>query len=262
MTERGRGGRVLLSVSLGMGLVGVLGIAAAGLVDSDPERNPAAASLTEEREPHDESDSRDLSVAAPDPPPELTTNQVARVDPLWVTRVAGLSGIGERALAAYAGSALRLSKEQPDCGLGWNTIAGIGFVESEHGTIDGAQLGSDGVVWPAIVGIALDGTVTESIADTDAGALDGDAVWDRAVGPMQFIPSTWALWRSDGDGDGERDPQDIDDAAYSAGRYLCATGGDLREPNNWIAAVASYNDTVDYNHRVADAAEHFAETAG
>jgi membrane-bound lytic murein transglycosylase B len=79
---------------------------------------------------------------------------------------------------------------------------------------------------------------------------------------MQFIPSTWSLWSSDGDGDGRADPQDIDDAVYSAGRYLCATGGDLREPNNWITAVASYNDTVDYNHRVADAADHFAVRAG
>jgi membrane-bound lytic murein transglycosylase B len=249
-----------------MGLVGLLGIAAAGLVASDPERDPArgpaVASVAAERERLGERDQSDLPVEAPDLPPPLTTYEAASVDPLWVTRVSKLSGISERALAAYAGSALRLSREQPTCGLGWNTLAGIGFVESEHGTIDGAQLGSDGVVLPAIVGIALDGTVTESIADTDAGVLDGDAVWDRAVGPMQFIPSTWSLWSSDGDGDGRADPQDIDDAVYSAGRYLCATGGDLREPNNWITAVASYNDTVDYNHRVADAADHFAVRAG
>lgn len=75
---------------------------------------------------------------------------------------------------------------------------------------------------------------------------------------MQFIPSTWESWGADGDGDGVVDPQQIDDAAYSAARYLCAAGGDLRDPQAWIAAVASYNDTIDYNHRVAEAATAYA----
>ncbi len=45
--------------------------------------------------------------------------------------------------------------------------------------------------------------------------------YDRAVGPMQFLPGTWGRWGSDGDRDGVSDPQDVDDAALAAARYLC-----------------------------------------
>ncbi|MBO1902962.1 lytic murein transglycosylase [Leucobacter weissii] len=185
-----------------------------------------------------------------------------RIDPAWVARIAERTGIGERALEAYGQAASRIGVEQPECGLGWNTLAGIGHVESEHGTIFGGELAENGRADPPIRGIALDGTRTDAIPDTDGGELDGDEVWDRAVGPMQFIPSTWELWASDGDGDGIADPQDIDDAAYAAGRYLCSVGGDLRQPDNWIAAIAAYNNTIEYNNRVADAANHYAQLAG
>ncbi|MBK0419115.1 lytic murein transglycosylase [Leucobacter sp. CSA1] len=161
-------------------------------------------------------------------------------------------------MRAYAGAAVHMSTEQPGCGIGWNTLAGIGWVESEHGTIDGGSIAGNGRASPPIVGIPLDGTSTDRIHDTDEGALDGDPVWDRAVGPMQFIPSTWATWGADGNGDGIEDPQHIDDSALAAARYLCEVGGDLRQPENWIAAVAAYNDTVEYNNRVADAADHYA----
>lgn len=181
-----------------------------------------------------------------------------RIDPDWLHRVATEAGIPERALTAYAEAAARLAREQPGCGLGWNTLAGIGLVESEHGTIGGAQIGLNGAATPPIIGIALDGRITDAIPDTDGGVLDGDPVWDRAVGPMQFIPSTWARWGSDGNGDGTVDPQHIDDATYSAARYLCAAGN-LRDPARWISAVAAYNNTVDYNHRVAEAASFYAE---
>ena len=44
---------------------------------------------------------------------------------------------------------------------------------------------------------------------------------------MQFIPSTWAVVGVDADGDGERNPQDIDDAALAAAVYLCSGNEDL-----------------------------------
>lgn len=190
--------------------------------------------------------------------PDVEAEATLGVDAEWVTRIAGRTGIPERALQSYAEAASRLSRETPGCGLGWNTLAGIGLVESEHGTIDGGAIAANGRISPPLVGIPLDGTSTRAIPDTDGGALDHDTVWDRAVGPMQFIPSTWEVWASDGNGDGIEDPQNLDDAAYAAARYLCATGGDLTNPDGWIAAVAAYNDAVDYNHRVADAADHYA----
>lgn len=183
----------------------------------------------------------------------------ARVDPAWVADVATRTGIPSRALAAYAGAALAVADTRPDCGLGWNTLAAIGLVESEHGTIGGSRIGADGVARPAIVGIALDGSAAGRVADTDDGALDGDARWDRAVGPMQFIPQTWLAYGRDGDGDGRADIHQIDDAALAAADYLCDVGGDLTDPARWIAAVHDYNPDTAYNHRVADAAAHYAQ---
>ena len=176
----------------------------------------------------------------------------------WVAGVAADAGIPDRAMAAYAGAALRLADEQPACGLGWNTLAGIGLVESEHGRIDGGAIDADGVAVPAITGIPLTGEGTAAHPDTDAGALDGDPRWDRAVGPMQFIPQTWADWGADGNADGMVDPQQIDDAALAAGRYLCAEGGDLASGAAWLHAVRGYNDSDAYLRRVADAAAQYA----
>lgn len=96
-----------------------------------------------------------------------------------------------------------------------------------------------------------------SVLDTDGGALDGDVAGDRAVGPLQFLPSTWITWGSDGDGDDVRDPQDIDDAALSAARYLCDSG-DLSSSEGWTAAVFSYNHSREYVQLVFAAADRIA----
>ncbi len=255
---RRAGARGPLAASVAAVLVGVAGILAGLLFGAVPHPRdaPSAPPSHAPAEPADES----APGAADEPAPGPAAAEPG-IDPDWLTRTAAATRIPRRALLAYAEAAARLSRERPDCGLGWNTLAGIGFVESEHGAIHGSRIGSDGVASPAIVGIALDGRATQAIPDTDGGALDGDAVWDRAVGPMQFIPSTWGTWRSDGDGDGRADPHDIDDAAYSAGRYLCVAGHDLRQPEQWIRAIAAYNAAVDYNNRVADAAGFYARAS-
>lgn len=84
------------------------------------------------------------------------------------------------------------------------------------------------------------------IKDTDNGAYDGDSTHDRAVGPMQFIPSTWATWGQDGNGDGRKDPNNIYDAALAAGRYLCAYSRDLSIATDLDRAVLSYNHSDAY----------------
>ena len=164
--------------------------------------------------------------------------------------VAGQSspdGIPAVALAAYQNAARIIGGADPSCHLPWQLLAAIGRVESDHGRYGGSVLGADGVAQPGIYGIPLDGSAgTATIADTDGGRYDGDPVYDRAVGPMQFIPSTWSVVGVDADGDGVRNPQDINDAALGAAVYLCAGQEDLATPAGRTAAVYRYNHNRDY----------------
>lgn len=156
------------------------------------------------------------------------------------------NGIPATALNAYRVAAARMANTDPGCGIDWALLAGIGREESDHGQFGGAVLHTDGTSTPRIIGIPLDGHGTAAIRDTDGGRLDGDPVWDRAVGPMQFIPSTWALYGVDANGDGKADPFNINDAALTAARYLCAAGGNLRTHAGQVAAVLSYNHSDQY----------------
>jgi len=183
------------------------------------------------------------------------------VDPVWAAQTSWSTGIPVRALEAYARADLTVDGEQPACGIGWNTIAGIGEIESDHGRHGGAALDAGGYATPAIRGPALDGDGNAEIPDTDGGAWDGDARWDRAVGPMQFIPDTWSRWGADGDGDGDADPNQIDDAALAAARYLCASGS-MTTTDGWRAAVFSYNHLDSYVDDVARVANRYATAAG
>jgi membrane-bound lytic murein transglycosylase B len=184
----------------------------------------------------------------------------SRVSRTWAADVARRTGIPERAVLAYAGAATALTADAPGCRLGWSTLAGLGAVESHHGTIDGSRPQGDGTVQPPILGPRLDGADYDAIADTDGGRSDGDVTWDRAVGPFQFIPSAWAQWGADGSGDGLADPQQLDDAALAAGRYLCSYG-DLSQPAVWRRAVYAYNHLDTYVDAVAAAANAAAATA-
>jgi membrane-bound lytic murein transglycosylase B len=167
-------------------------------------------------------------------------------------------------MTAYAQASLLLSVEQPACRVGWTTLAGLGRIESEHGTLGGNQLLADGRTAEPIIGPALDGSpgFVAIPATPDSTVLDGDPSWAHAVGPMQFIPSTWSRWASDGDGDGRSDPNDIDDATYAAGRYLCASGTDLTTGKGWQRAIRSYNHSDEYTAQVLMTANEYARTSG
>ena len=133
-------------------------------------------------------------------------------------------------------------------------------MESDHGRLGAADLDADGVARPPIVGVALDGSPgVAEIRDTDGGRLDGDPEHDRAVGPMQFLPATWARFGADGDGDGVRDPDDLDDAAAAAAAYLCAGGRDTADGDGWWDGVLAYNRSLDYARRVWTAADRYAD---
>ncbi len=183
----------------------------------------------------------------------------------WVSSSAAATGIPARAVLAYGNATLAIDVEDPGCRLGWPTLAGIGGVESGHGTHGGATLRDDGRTTIPIVGPALDGSPGRAAisAGADSAAWHGDPVWDHAVGPMQFIPSTWRRWAADGDGDGVADPQDIDDAALAAARYLCAGSRDLSTWDGWHAAVLSYNHSEAYAEQVFRwASGYAAQVAG
>lgn len=181
-------------------------------------------------------------------------------DDAWLDRISSAALIPKRALDAYAAAELRTRQDDPACELSWATLAGIGFIESQHGTYGGNALGEDGrPLNGPIVGVALDGQgPVAAIDDTDGGALDGDTEWDRAVGPLQFIPRTWQRWGADGDGDGTADPQDIDDAAYAAGRYLCDHGSPMSDADEWRQAVLAYNASDEYARNVVLATNFYA----
>ncbi len=141
-------------------------------------------------------------------------------------------------------------------GLPWQVLAAIGKIESNHGRHGGATLRVDGRVVPPITGIPLNGANgTASIPDTDDGFYDGDTFWDRAVGPMQFIPSSWRIFGADGNSDGVSDPHNYFDAAYAAVRHLCPTG----TVTNIEQALLRYNRSAAYVSEVLEWAARYVD---
>ncbi|WP_227463854.1 lytic murein transglycosylase [Nocardioides lijunqiniae] len=201
------------------------------------------------------------AVPAAAPPPATAAaapaSTVPTIDAAWVSTTAARAGIPERAVLAYARATVQADA---DCGIGWTTLAGIGWVESQHGTIGGRTLRDDGTSSRRILGPALDGVgdVAAIPATADSTRWHGDPRWDHAVGQLQFIPSTWDTWASDGDGDGDANPNDIDDAAYAAARYLCHDGRDLTTGSGWAGGIFSYNHAQSYVDAVYAAATSYA----
>lgn len=105
-------------------------------------------------------------------------------------------------------------------GLPWTVLAGIGAVETGHGA-----------------------NVHRSIKG--------------AEGPMQFLPSTFAAYGVDGDGDGYADIQNPADAIYSAARYLCLSGAS-RGGQSLYDAIWAYNHADWYVRLVVEYANAYA----
>ena len=161
----------------------------------------------------------------------------------------GPLGIPATALKAYQTAADILGREQPACHIDWALIASIGRIESNHAR--GGYVDAFGTTREPILGPQLNGQGNfAAIPDTDQGLLDTDPVWDRAVGPTQFIPGTWKGYASDGNGDGKSDPNNIFDAALATGRYLCSGGFDLAKPDQLRGAIYRYNNSDTYVNTV------------
>jgi hypothetical protein len=104
-------------------------------------------------------------------------------------------------------------------GLPWTVLAGIGTVETGNGT---------------------------NVHKSTAGA----------IGPMQFIPSTWAMYGYDANGDGKANIHDPTDSVFSAARYLCAAGAGLGG-QSLDNAIFSYNHAWWYVREVIDIANSY-----
>jgi membrane-bound lytic murein transglycosylase B len=183
----------------------------------------------------------------------------------WAAERAPALHIPVTALEAYGYAARVAEVENPNCHLAWTTLAGIGQVESHHGTYHHATLFPNGNVRPPIRGVVLDGTNgTMRIIDSEAGidgapgGMGGQPDTVRAMGPMQFIPETWREYGVDTNNDGKIDVDNIDDAALSAAGYLCWRGKDLGTPRGWITALWAYNDSDVYARAVRDWATAYA----
>ena len=159
------------------------------------------------------------------------------------------------ALDSYVKAAENIVDYYPACGIRWELLAGIATIESAHGTFGGAVVGPTGDTSRRILGPVLDGTLEDTavINDTDGGRLDGNAQYDRALGPFQFIPGTWRGFALDGDGDGVANPHNMYDGALSAAGYLCTTSN-VTSDSQIARSVLAYNQSGKYLADVTRAA--------
>ena len=163
-------------------------------------------------------------------------------------------GIPERLMAAYQNAATQVTRYVPCCkGMRWQILAAIAQIESTGAA--GHSIAADGEVTPHIIGPRLDGSGaggnTRPVYDTDHGRWDGDSVYDRAVGPFQMLPATFAQYGKRASGDGQAtDPFNVDDAALAAALYLCGPGRDLTDQGQLKDAIYSYNASNAYADEV------------
>ncbi len=188
---------------------------------------------------------REVKQLAPPPPPVVKSVALpdGRVPAALPAGPLGMPGISEQ---AYRNAERLLAAENPTCNMPWTMLAGIGRVESTHAF--GGKADGDGNPIDPIYGPVLDGSLygNNVIHDTDGGELDGLSGYDRAIGPMQFLPETWRHYAGDGNGDGIADPQNLFDAALTAGKYLCSGNLDMRDPGQQTRAILRYNNSMAY----------------
>lgn len=246
-------------------VIALTGLVPAGLVAvaaSAGTGDPTASSVLQHIPGDDQDDqAARLSVAAEPAATEFVANAMAKQAPSAPPIVktvalpdgrqpaalpAGPLGIPGVAVAAYQNAENILAAENPVCGIPWYLLAGIGRVESTHAF--GGKADADGNPLTPVYGPVLDGSLAGNhvIRDTDGGALDGLSGYDRAIGPMQFLPETWKRYGADGNGDGIADPQNLFDATLTAGRYLCDGGLNMRDLTQQTRAILRYNNSMAY----------------
>ncbi|MFT4201309.1 lytic transglycosylase domain-containing protein [Gordonia sp. (in: high G+C Gram-positive bacteria)] len=179
----------------------------------------------------------------------------------WARPISNATGIGVTALEAYGNAAEIQRQQHPECGIAWTTLAGIAGTESKHGRHDGSRVDSNGDTHPPIRGPELDGTSgnMKMVDQKKPKRDDGSPNYVRAEGPFQFLPETWQRFGVDANGDGVADPDNMDDAALSAARYLCVSaGGDMTTAEGWMRALMVYNQSRPYAVKVSERANAYS----
>ena len=148
------------------------------------------------------------------------------------------------ALSAYRNAERMMASAYPGCGVSWNLLAGIGRIESMHA--------NGGATDPPAARRSAASSDPRSTARSRAtrsscrAVQAGRVTYARAMGPMQFLPGTWARYASDGNGDGKADIQNLYDASLGTARYLCSGGLNLRDRSQVLSAILRYNNSMAY----------------
>jgi membrane-bound lytic murein transglycosylase B len=151
------------------------------------------------------------------------------------------------AMSAYRNAEQKMAASEPACGINWTVLAGVGRVESMHA--NGGITDLHGTAIKPIYGPVLDGSLAGNEIVIEGGA-GRDVTYARAMGPMQFLPGTWAHYAADGDGDSVADPQNLYDSTLAAARYLCSGGLNLRDQSQLLSAILRYNNSMAYARNV------------
>ena len=135
-----------------------------------PQTGPSGPQV-DSRSPATGSGSQATSSGSPEtgaPSPETASDSLAA----WAAGVSAATGIPARAVQGYGYAEIVLESETPGCHLDWNTLAGIGMVESDQGRYGGAALAADGTETKPVIGPALDGSAgRKDLPAVDHGLL-------------------------------------------------------------------------------------------
>lgn len=249
--------RVVRAVRTAPGLVRRPAVAAplAVLVSSGAMVAAMSATLTGQPQPPANAAAEVSTSDNPVELPELPARAPEQVDPAATTLASyadyaqAAADIPDAALMAYQRAASVMAQAAPECHLEWSLLAAIGRVASDHGGTD-------------VAAAALVDGPRRTLPDTDGGALDGDAAHDVPVGPLQLLPATWTVVAVDGDNDGTRDADDLDDASLAAGVVLCGNDRDLDSERDLREALRMFNTAPRYPSVVARLAATYARNLG
>ena len=177
-------------------------------------------------------------------------------------QLAEIGGMSIEAATAYIEGAKRAQELVPGCAVDPLFLAGFGKIESGHGTANGASIQPDGMVLPKILGPSLDGSGVGGNTTAISNKLPADkrflygvnGAYDQAVGPMQFLGSTFGGLQPPPDFDGDPStiptPHSYYDATLGAAILLCNAGNGLQDEASMRTAAFSYNRSSSYVEKV------------